>query len=134
MKRINLFMLGFAAFLMIAGTTAVAQDTVPAAKQDTVKTDAKPKEEAKPKKEKEKKDAKKKKDAEVSFEVNMTCENCKARIEKHITWEKGVKDLNVNLDRKLVTVKFDPKKTDEAALQKAIEDLNYTAKKVEEEK
>ena len=35
----------------------------------------------------EKKD-KKKKNEEVTFAVNMYCENCKTKIEKNISWEK----------------------------------------------
>jgi copper chaperone CopZ len=68
---------------------------------------------------------------EVTFKASMTCENCKAKIERHIAWEKGVKDLDVNLGKKLVTIKYDPSKTSEAALQKAIEALGYTAEKQE---
>jgi copper chaperone CopZ len=124
MKTAKFFMILIAA-LMLAVTAAVAQDTIPVAKQDTVGAlRATPKEEgATPKK-----DAKKKA-SEVTFKVNMTCENCQKRIEKHIAWEKGVKDLRVDLDKKLVTVKYDSKKTDEDALKKAIEGLGYTAEK-----
>ena len=39
-------------------------------------------------------------------------------------------DLKVSLDEKTVTVTYDPAKTDEATLQKAIEKLGYTAEKV----
>jgi copper chaperone CopZ len=95
---------------MFAGTTFQAQDSI------------KPVE----KKEEVKKTDKKKKTEDVTFVVNMTCENCKARIEKHITWEKGVKNLKVNLDKKTVEISYDQKKTDEAALKKAIEALGYT--------
>lgn len=49
----------------------------------------------------QKKVDKKKKTEEVTFEVNMTCGNCRAKIERHISWEKGVKDLKVNLDKKV---------------------------------
>ncbi|MDR0700385.1 MAG: heavy-metal-associated domain-containing protein [Tannerella sp.] len=75
---------------------------------------------------------KKKKTKEVTFSVNMTCENCKAKIERHISWEKGVKDLTVNLDKKQVTIKYDPAKTAEDKLKKAIETLEFTCQKVEE--
>ena len=81
----------------------------------------------------DKKDSKKKKTEDVTFSVNMTCGNCKARIEKHISWEKGVKDLKVNLDKKQVVIKYDPSKTKEDALKKAIEDLEFTCEKVEDQ-
>jgi copper chaperone CopZ len=76
---------------------------------------------------------KKKGGEEVTFVVSMFCENCKAKIERHISWEKGVKDLKVNLDKKLVSIKYDPKKTNEETLKKAIEALEYTCEKQEEE-
>jgi copper chaperone CopZ len=75
---------------------------------------------------------KKKGGEDVTFVVSMFCENCKAKIERHISWEKGVKDLKVNLDKKLVSIKYDPKKTNEEALKKAIEALEYTCEKQEE--
>jgi copper chaperone CopZ len=63
---------------------------------------------------------------EVVFKVNMTCENCKKKIEKNVSWEKGVKDLRVDLEEKTVTILFDPKKTDTETLKKAIEKLGFT--------
>ncbi|MDR0540865.1 MAG: heavy-metal-associated domain-containing protein [Dysgonamonadaceae bacterium] len=62
----------------------------------------------------------------VVFKVNMTCENCKKRIEKNVSWEKGVKNLSVDLDKKTVTILFDTKKTNRETLKKAIEKLGYT--------
>jgi copper chaperone CopZ len=59
----------------------------------------------------------------------MTCNNCKAKIERHISWEKGVKDLKVNLDKKQVTVKYDPTKTTEDKLRDAITALEFTCEK-----
>ena len=75
---------------------------------------------------------KKKKTEEVTFTVNMTCGNCKAKIERHISWEKGVKDLKVDLDKKQVVIKYDSAKTNEESLKKAIEGLEFTCEKAEE--
>ncbi|MDR3245992.1 MAG: heavy-metal-associated domain-containing protein [Prevotellaceae bacterium] len=77
-------------------------------------------------------DKKKKKVEEVTFTVSMFCGNCQAKVERHIAWEKGVKDLKVNLDKKTVTIKYDPSKTTEEALKKAIEGLEFTCEKAEE--
>lgn len=73
-----------------------------------------------------KKDESKKKKTEVTFSVNMHCDNCKARIEKTVTWEKGVKDLDVKLQDKTVRIVFDPRKTTKEKLQTAITDLGYS--------
>ncbi|MDR2823579.1 MAG: heavy-metal-associated domain-containing protein [Prevotellaceae bacterium] len=64
--------------------------------------------------------------ATTTFSVSMHCEACKSKIEKNISWEKGVKDLNVDLDKKIVTVTYDTGTTNKATLQKAIEKLGYT--------
>lgn len=63
----------------------------------------------------------------VTFLVSMSCENCKKRIENTLSYEKGVKSLEVNLSRKTVTVEYDPKKTTADKLKAAIQDLGYTA-------
>lgn len=68
----------------------------------------------------------KKKKTEVTFSVNMHCDNCKARIEKSITWAKGVKNLEIKLKAKTVRIVFDPRKTTKENLQKIIENLGYT--------
>lgn len=74
---------------------------------------------------------KKKKSEKVTFAVNMYCESCKTKIEKNISWEKGVKDLTVNLEKKTVAIVYNPQKTTAEKLKKAIEKLGYTAEKEE---
>ena len=74
---------------------------------------------------------KKKKMEEVVFLTNLHCENCKKKIEKNISWEKGVKDLRVDLDEKKVIILYDPAKTNSENLQAAIEKLGYTCEIVE---
>ena len=67
----------------------------------------------------------------VTFEVSMTCENCKRTIEKNIAYEKGMKDMKVDLEKKLVTLTFDTRKTSEEKLIEAFEKLGYTAEAVQ---
>jgi copper chaperone CopZ len=43
--------------------------------------------------------------------------------------EKGVKDIKVDLEKKEVTLVYNPTKTTEEKLKKAIEELGYTCKK-----
>lgn len=68
----------------------------------------------------------------VVFKVGLHCQNCVKKVKENISFEKGVKALDVNLEKKLVTVTYDPSKTDEATLKKAIEKLGYTCGKPEE--
>ncbi len=72
---------------------------------------------------------KKAKTETVTFDVSMDCHSCQAKLEKNIPWEKGVKDMKVDLEKKQVTIKYDPSKTDEATLKKAIEKLDFTCTK-----
>ena len=71
-----------------------------------------------------------KKTEEVVFLTNIFCNNCKAKIEKNISWEKGVKDLTVNLEKKTVTIVYNPQKTTEEKLKNAIEKLGYTCETI----
>lgn len=73
------------------------------------------------------KKSKKNNKEQVTFDVSMTCENCKKKIERNIPFEKGVSDMKVDLDTKTVMVQYNPNKTDEAKLQQAFNDLGYEA-------
>lgn len=72
-----------------------------------------------------------KKTATVTFKVSMHCHNCVAKITDNISFVKGVEDLKVSLDKKTVSITYNPAKTDVITLQKAIEKLGYTAEKVQ---
>ena len=73
----------------------------------------------------------KKKTQTVTFKTTIHCKNCVKKLNDNLAFEKGVKDLKVSLDDKMVTITYDPSKTDEAALVKAIEKLGYKAEKIE---
>lgn len=62
---------------------------------------------------------------EVKFHVHMHCNNCVKKITDNISFEKGVKGLDVSLENHTVTIKYDPAKTSELALKSAIESLGY---------
>jgi copper chaperone CopZ len=66
--------------------------------------------------------------------VSMSCENCKAKVEKNIAYEKGVKELDVDLPTKTVTIKYRSDKTSPAKLEKAIKKLGYKTEIIEEKK
>ena len=73
---------------------------------------------------------KKEKEEQVVFLVGMDCHKCEEKIKKNIPYEKGVKDLTTNLDKKLVTIKYQPSKTDKDKLKKSIEKLGFTCEEV----
>lgn len=67
------------------------------------------------------------KEKEVKIKTSAVCEMCKERIEKNLTLSKGITEAVLNLDDKVVTVKYNPKKTNEAAIRKIITDTGYDA-------
>lgn len=70
----------------------------------------------------------------VVYSVGLHCNNCKKKVENNIAFEKGVKDLQVNLEDKTVTVTFRTDKTDSEKIKEAIEKLGYTVLIKEEKK
>ena len=70
------------------------------------------------------------KEEQVVFSVSMDCHNCEQKVMKNVPFEKGVKDLSTNLEKQLVTIKYQTNKTDKAKLQKSIEKLGFTCKEV----
>jgi copper chaperone CopZ len=62
---------------------------------------------------------------EVTFNVHLHCENCVKKVQENISFEKGVKGLDVCQGHQTVTVKYDPAKTSEEILKAAIEKLGY---------
>lgn len=62
---------------------------------------------------------------EVTFVVNLHCENCVRKVQDNIPFEKGVKDLKVSLEDKTVWIQYSPDKTSRDKLVSAIERLGY---------
>ena len=70
------------------------------------------------------------KEEQVVFSVSMDCHNCEQKVKKNIPYEKGVKDLSTDLEKRLVTIKYHTDKTDKAKLKKSIEKLGFTCEEV----
>lgn len=62
---------------------------------------------------------------DVTFLVHLHCENCVAKVVDNISRAKGVKDLDVSLEKQTVAIKYDAAKTSEDVLKAAIEKLGY---------
>lgn len=62
---------------------------------------------------------------EVTFLVHLHCENCVAKVVDNMSRAKGVKDLDVSLEKQTVALKYDAAKTSEEILKAAIEKLGY---------
>lgn len=69
---------------------------------------------------------------EVIYKVEMDCQSCVNKITKNIPFEKGVKDLNVDLEGQTVTVKYRDDKTTKENLVKAFEKLDFKVEELKE--
>lgn len=66
-------------------------------------------------------------EAEVTFVTNLDCPNCQKKVESKLPFEKGVKDMKVNLEKKEIWILYQTDKTDKAKLVEAINKLGYEA-------
>jgi copper chaperone CopZ len=62
---------------------------------------------------------------EVVFNVHLHCANCVRKVEENIAFEKGVKGLEVSLEKQTVAIRYDDTRTSEDKLKAAIEELGY---------
>lgn len=70
-----------------------------------------------------------KKTVTVEFVTDIDCAGCAKKVTNTIPYEKGVKDVQVDVPTKTVTVTFDPAKTNEQALTKAFEKIKIKVTK-----
>ena len=75
--------------------------------------------------------AEKKGEKTVVFKANLHCISCKNKVEKNIPFEKGVKDLKIDMDKQTITIIFREDKNNVENLQKAIEKLHIEVKGIE---
>ena len=65
----------------------------------------------------------------VVFTTNpvMHCANCENKIKTNLRYEKGVKEIQTNVQEQRVTVNYDADKTSADNIQKAFTKFGYTA-------
>ena len=61
------------------------------------------------------------------FATDIDCAGCAKKVNDTIPYEKGVKDVQVDVDAKTVTVTFDPAKTNNETLVKAFAKIKIQA-------
>ena len=71
--------------------------------------------------------AKNKKQTKKFFVESMDCDNCVKKIEKNISFEKGVTDLKCDLKTKIVEVTYRSDKTTDEKLLAAFEKIDKKA-------
>ena len=70
------------------------------------------------------------KDKEIKIKTSAICGMCKARIERNLAFEKGVKEADLDVKTKVVTIKYNPAKTDVTKLKANISKTGYDAEEV----
>lgn len=68
-----------------------------------------------------------KKSEEIKIKTSAVCGMCKATIEKGLAYEKGVEKATLDVDSKVLTVKYNTQKTSADKIKKAVNDLGYDA-------
>jgi cation transport ATPase len=63
----------------------------------------------------------------VTIQTNALCSDCKDRIETALNQTKGVVYAELNMETKVVEIKYNVKKTDLATLQKVVTSIGYDA-------
>lgn len=64
----------------------------------------------------------------VIYDVHLHCESCVKKVRENISFEKGIKALEVSLADQTVTATYDASKTDEKKISDAIKKLGYEVK------
>jgi len=70
----------------------------------------------------------------VVFTTDIDCAHCAQKVLNTIPYEKGIKDVQVDVPTKTVTVKFDEAKNSVESLTKAFESIKVKVLKSEEKK
>ena len=68
-----------------------------------------------------------KKTVTTTFVTDIDCAGCAKKVDNTIPYEKGVKEVKVDVDAKTVTVTYDPTKTNDDALIKAFAKIKINA-------
>ena len=63
----------------------------------------------------------------ISFHSNISSEKCKKAVENNLDRANGVSEYNADAVSKIITVKFDPTKTDPEKIKKVITEAGYKA-------
>lgn len=70
----------------------------------------------------------------VNITTNACSEECKAKLEKGLKDVDGIMKSSLNLDDKVVSVQYDPAKTDPNQIKKSIAKMGYNADDVKPSK
>ena len=61
------------------------------------------------------------------FQTDVDCENCAKKVDNSIPYQKGVKEVKVDVSTQTVTVTYDTSKTNDETLVKAFKKVKVNA-------
>ncbi|NLA23692.1 MAG: heavy-metal-associated domain-containing protein [Bacteroidales bacterium] len=64
---------------------------------------------------------------EVVLKVKMDCQSCAEKVRKELAFSKGVKAVDVNLEKGTATVSYDSKRTNPESLIASLDKIGYKA-------
>lgn len=67
----------------------------------------------------------------IEIKTSAICEMCKETLEYDLAFEKGVKEAVLNLDDKVLSITYNPKRTDPDKLRERITKVGYHADWIE---
>ena len=67
---------------------------------------------------------------EIKITTSAVCDMCKTTIEKAMAYEKGVKKSSLDVESKVLTVEYNPKKTSLEKIKKAVTEAGYDADEI----
>lgn len=70
----------------------------------------------------------------IKIKTSSQCEMCKETIEKGMAYEKGVKKAVLDVETSILTVEYNPKKTNPDLIRKAVAATGYDADEVPADK
>ena len=66
----------------------------------------------------------------IEIKTSSQCEMCKETIEKRMAFEKGVKSAVLNVETSVLTIVYNPKKTNPDIIKKAVASVGYDADEI----
>ena len=66
----------------------------------------------------------------VCFKSSMHCENCEKTLTDYLSFEKGVKNLRVDVETNTILVEYKEGKSSDETIAKAIKKKGYDANKI----
>ena len=70
----------------------------------------------------------------VTTQPQMHCESCENKIKGNLRFEKGVKQIECNIDQQRVIITYDADKTKPEAIIQSFEKFGYKATEVKQDK